>query len=436
MPDARKRPCRICRRWFRPDNRVGDRQRACGNPDCQKARRQKTQASWRRRNPGYATAHRITQRNQDEAAEPVRTPPPLNQLPWDLAKDQFGGQGADFIGVMGTLILKTAKDQFQAFRVGRKRLPGTLPAEPEKTRSGPVHTGDRADATGVSSTGPPLGKPPGTASGALVLERSLRMSEPESALEQGWLLAEMESRLGCSIEDLAQRFDRSKTWVAGRLAWVETLPQSVQQLVREGKVAASLAMRYLAPAARINREHCQRMAAAFAEQPWTARQAGAFYQAWRQASGAVRERILAAPKLFAKAQAQPDPLDKELNRIAAIAQRALEHLESPPPNRAAVRRKLERAIELLTELQQRIEEPETNHVEPSATSHDTRTRSPGSGETGDRAAAEDLPAKRPPGAEGGLQRRAEDRAVRESHAVPPTDPRVAAPVQRQSRASP
>jgi len=272
--------------------------------------------------------------------------------------------------------------------------------------------------------------------GALVLERSLRMSEPESALEQGWLLAEMESRLGCSIEDLAQRFDRSKTWVAGRLAWVETLPQSVQQLVREGKVAASLAMRYLAPAARINREHCQRMAAAFAEQPWTARQAGAFYQAWRQASGAVRERILAAPKLFAKAQTQPDPLDKELNRIAAIAQRALEHLESPPPNRAAVRRKLERAIELLTELQQRIEEPETNHVEPSATSHDTRTRSPGSGETGDRAAAEDLPAKRPPGAEGGLQRRAEDRAVRESHAVPPTDPRVAAPVQRQSRASP
>jgi hypothetical protein len=98
-----------------------------------------------------------------------------------------------------------------------------------------------------------------------VLERSLRMSEPESALEQGWLLAEMESRLGCSIEELARRFDRSKTWVASRLALVETLPESVQQLVREGKVAASLAMRYLAPVARISLEHCQRMAAAFAE---------------------------------------------------------------------------------------------------------------------------------------------------------------------------
>lgn len=271
---------------------------------------------------------------------------------------------------------------------------------------------------------------------ALVLERTLRMGEPESALEQGWLLADMESRLGCSIEDLARRFDRSKTWVAGRLALVETLPESVQQLVREGKVAAALAMRYLTPVARISLEHCQRMAAAFAEQPWTARQAGEFYQAWRRASGAVRERILAAPKLFAKAQAQPDTLDQELNQIAAIAQRALEHPESPSPNRAAVQGKIQRAIELLTELHQRIEEPETNHAEPSATRHDSRTPWAGSGQTRDRTAAESLASKRPPSAASQLQRRTADRAGRESHAVPPTDPRVTAAVQRQSRASP
>ena len=165
MPDARKRPCRICRRWFRPDNRVGDRQRACGKADCQKARRQKTQASWRARNAGYATAHRITQRNQDSSAEALRTPPPLNRLPWDLAKDQFGGQGSDFIGVMGALIVRLAKDQFKAYLPDPQRFSGTLPASPEKTRSGPSHTGARADATGVSSTGPPPGKPPGAASG-------------------------------------------------------------------------------------------------------------------------------------------------------------------------------------------------------------------------------------------------------------------------------
>jgi len=271
---------------------------------------------------------------------------------------------------------------------------------------------------------------------ALTLERSLRMSEPESALEQGWLLQEMESRLGCSIEELARRFDRGKTWVASRLALVETLPESVQQLVRDGQVAASLAMRYLAPMARISLEHCRRMAEAFAAQAWTARQAGEFYQAWLAGNGVVRERLLAAPQLFRKTQEPSQPLDKPLNQIAAIAQRALEQLPSPPPNRAGVRRKIERAIELLRELQQRIEEPETNHAEPVPTRHDPRATSPGSGETRDRPAVAALPAKRPPSAEGQLQRRAADRADREGHALPPADSRVAAAVQRQSRASP
>lgn len=271
---------------------------------------------------------------------------------------------------------------------------------------------------------------------ALVLERSLRMSEPETALEQGWLLEEMESRLGCSIEELARRFDRSRNWVASRLALVEALPESVQQLVREGRIAAQIAMRYLVPVARINVEHCQRMAAAFAEQPWTTRQAGEFYQAWRRASGAVRERILSAPKLFRKTQEPTHTLDKELNQITAIAQRALQQLESPPANRSAAQRKIQRAIELLTELQQRIEEPEDNHVEPSPASHDTPTGDAGSGQTRDRTAARDLASKRPACAEGELQRRAEDRTSRESCAFPPTDPRVDASVQRQSRASP
>ena len=146
MPDARKKPCRICRRWFRPDSRVGDRQRACGKPECQKARRQKTQASWRARNPGYATAHRITQRNPGADPLPNRSahPPPLNQLPWDLAKDQFGGQGADFIGVMGTLLLRTAKDQFNAYLIDPTGLAGTLPVRRKRPDPRSAHTETRA----------------------------------------------------------------------------------------------------------------------------------------------------------------------------------------------------------------------------------------------------------------------------------------------------
>ena len=40
---------------------------------------------------------------------------------------------------------------------------------------------------------------------ALLLDRSLRFSPHESALEQGWLLSEMERRLGYSLEELARR---------------------------------------------------------------------------------------------------------------------------------------------------------------------------------------------------------------------------------------
>src|SRR5713101_456809 len=160
MPEARKRPCSICRRWFRPDPRVGDRQHACGKPECQTSRRQKTQASWRRRNPGYAIAWRIDQRaaQTPSPSEPLRLPAPLNQLPWELAKDQFGFQGADFIGVMGALMVRAAKDRFRAYLTDPTRLSGALPPPPQKTRCDCPHTETRADdAIGVSPTGPALG---------------------------------------------------------------------------------------------------------------------------------------------------------------------------------------------------------------------------------------------------------------------------------------
>ena len=111
MPDARKRPCSICRRWFRPDPRIGQRQRACGKADCQAARRQQTQAGWRARNPDYYIARRMQERStKRQRPEPMCLPPPLNRLPWDLAQDQFGVQGADFLGVMGKVLLHAAQD--------------------------------------------------------------------------------------------------------------------------------------------------------------------------------------------------------------------------------------------------------------------------------------------------------------------------------------
>ena len=66
---------------------------------------------------------------------------------------------------------------------------------------------------------------------AVLLDRSLRLSEHETALEVGWLLAELEQRFGYGLDELARRFDRSVSWVSRRLALVEILPEAIQQQV-------------------------------------------------------------------------------------------------------------------------------------------------------------------------------------------------------------
>jgi hypothetical protein len=86
-------------------------------------------------------------------------PPPLNQLPWDIAQDQFGVQGTDFIGYFGRVLLRAAQDQFKAYPTESTRLADTLhPIQPQDQirpvrESVRVGTGNEA---GVSPTGPPL----------------------------------------------------------------------------------------------------------------------------------------------------------------------------------------------------------------------------------------------------------------------------------------
>lgn len=273
---------------------------------------------------------------------------------------------------------------------------------------------------------------------ALLLVHSLRSnSEPETALEQGWLLAEMEAKHGYTIEELARRFDRSPTWIARRLSLVDTLPEAVQQQVREGRIAAQIAMRYLAPVARISAEHCQQMAQVFTQPYWTTRQAALLYNAWRDASTKqTRERILAEPELFLKAkQHQRETnteatLQSDLTQIVAIARRALGRAEQPTPNNEAIRNKLQHATDLL----QQIEEQQ--YAEPIATHNDSGTPRERHEQTRDSETAEPLAPEREQGAAGELHRRAEDRTRRESRATPPADPRVIAHLQGQSRASP
>jgi len=128
MAHPTKKPCCICRCWFRPDVRVGNRRRTCGRPECQDALRKKNQASWRARNPDYFIARRIQVRAESKRKpEPLQLSPPLSNLPWDIAQDEFGAKGADFIGTMGKLLLQAAQSEIKGQVVDSTRDLVTLP---------------------------------------------------------------------------------------------------------------------------------------------------------------------------------------------------------------------------------------------------------------------------------------------------------------------
>jgi len=285
---------------------------------------------------------------------------------------------------------------------------------------------------------------------AVLLDRSLRLSEHETALEVGWLLAELEQRFGYSLDELARRFDRSVSWVSRRLALVEALPEAIQQQVREGKILAQVAMKFLVPVARQSLEDCQRMAAIFVQHHCDTRQAGQLYAAWRQGSPAIRKRILDAPELFFKTQRQEvEPsttaaaeLLRDLEMVAAIVNRAHRRLagaasgELDGQQREAARQQIARIEKQLQRIDEKLLPEKEPHVEPSATHHDSATERAASEQTRDRAGAGDLPRGRAPSPALELHHSAGGAASAESRTLPATDPGAFRPVQGESRASP
>lgn len=284
---------------------------------------------------------------------------------------------------------------------------------------------------------------------ALLLDRSMRFGPPESALEQGWLLSEMQQRFGYSREELARRFDRSPSWVSRRLALVESLPETIQQQVRDGTLGAPLAMKYLVPVARVNVEDCVRMAAAFVQHRCDTRQAGQLYAAWRDGARVVRERILAEPELFLKTQRQTPAtrpaaaaLERELEMAVALLHRASRRLGEALPEmdrrqQEQTQGRIENARRELERMAARLgKEQEAPHAEPGTTNRDSGTEREGSEQTRDCTRAAGVAPDRAQGVALELHPGSGDPTGGESRTLPATDPGSVDPLQGESRASP
>jgi ParB family transcriptional regulator, chromosome partitioning protein len=284
---------------------------------------------------------------------------------------------------------------------------------------------------------------------ALLLERSLRASRQETALEQGWLLAELEQRFGYSLEQLARRFDRSVSWVSRRLALVELLPATIQRQVRDGRITAQVAMRYLVPTARVNLPDCERLAAAFVECRCDSRLAGQLYAAWRAGTHTMRERILAAPALFLKTQriggamaTEANGVRRDLEMAASILDRAQRRLRTAAEvieadDRQALQQQIETLRRRLRQMEKTLgKERGSERVEPSGEDRDSGVARQGDEHPRDRAGAEAVAIDGAQSTAFEFHGGAGDGAHREDRALPAAGAGAFGYLQRESHASP
>jgi ParB family chromosome partitioning protein len=164
------------------------------------------------------------------------------------------------------------------------------------------------------------------------------------AIEDAWLLTRLRDH-GLSLDDLARRMCRSKSWVSRRLALVAALTPAAQARVRAGTVPPHAAMKYLVPLARANPRQCEQLIAGLGDTRVSDRELGALYDAWRCADRAGKQRIVAEPLLFLRALAatatavvedDTAPLHKDLTMLAAIAWRAGRRVRDGGPFTAAI----------------------------------------------------------------------------------------------------
>ena len=174
---------------------------------------------------------------------------------------------------------------------------------------------------------------------ALVLAWRLEAQRRRSPLEEGWLVRALLQLQDADQRQVAERLQRSVSWVSRRLGLVDDLPLAAQQAVRAGTVPAHGAEKYLLPLARAKRTDCERLVAGLGGEPVTDREIERLYRAWKSADSEGRERIVAQPRLALKAAAamQPEPavppgdpagpLLADLDGIAGLARRARRRLD-------------------------------------------------------------------------------------------------------------
>ena len=125
---------------------------------------------------------------------------------------------------------------------------------------------------------------------------------PFAAIEEALQVREITQGLGLSQHEVARRCGRDVSWVSRRLQLLSALPDAAVAAVREGRLSSWAAARVMAPLARANSEHADRLLRALAGAPLSTRELRCWFKHYEGASRVTRERLVDQPQLFVRAQ--------------------------------------------------------------------------------------------------------------------------------------
>ncbi len=103
----KKRPCRICGKWFLPHKRAGNRQRVCSKKQCQRERHRRNCKQWHQNNPHYDREDRIKRKFVD-AHDPEA--PPQGTIDWEVVRDAVGLETSVIIEEISKVLFVEVRD--------------------------------------------------------------------------------------------------------------------------------------------------------------------------------------------------------------------------------------------------------------------------------------------------------------------------------------
>lgn len=123
---SKKRPCRICRRWFLPNGRVKDRQMSCGDPACKREWHKRKCQQWNRANRDYFRANYLQKKleaAQGDSTKKTSTRAPPKSLspaglPREFVQEVIGVQHLIIIEYVVQLLMRRVQEVFRGQHIG------------------------------------------------------------------------------------------------------------------------------------------------------------------------------------------------------------------------------------------------------------------------------------------------------------------------------